>query len=182
MYTRLMDFLNRFNQIYTRQFGFRKAHSTTDTLINIVERIRKCLDKGEFACGVFVDLQKAFDTIDHNLLLNKLSMFGICDNELRWMESYLVNRMQSVFTGGVSSSPQPVVSGVPQGSILGPILISLYVTDLPDCLQNSEVLMYADDTVIYYSASDPSQLIRVLNEELKLLEGWSKYLFRRTNS
>ena len=101
-------------------------------------------------------------------------MLGICDKELQWMENYLSNRMQSVFTGGILSSPQPLVSGVPQGSILGPLWFSLYVTDLPDCLQNSEVLVYAYDTVIYYSASDTSQLIRMLNEELKLLESWSR--------
>ena len=77
MYSRLMDFLNHFNQIYTRQFGFRKAHSTINTLINIVERIRKCLDNGEFACGVFVDLQKAFDTVDHEILLTKLKHYGV---------------------------------------------------------------------------------------------------------
>ena len=72
MYSRLMSFLNHFNQIYSRQFGFRKAHSTINTLINIVERIRESLDVGKFACGVFVDLQKAFDTVDHEILLSKL--------------------------------------------------------------------------------------------------------------
>ena len=77
MYSRLMGFLDDQNLIYVRQFGFRKHHSTTHALINIVERIRKCLDKGELACGVFVDLQKAFDTVDHSILLSKLDHYGI---------------------------------------------------------------------------------------------------------
>ena len=77
MYSRLVSFLNAHNQIYSRQFGFRKSHSTVHTLINIVERIRESLDNGEFACGVFVDLQKAFDTVDHEILLAKLNHYGI---------------------------------------------------------------------------------------------------------
>ena len=83
------------------------------------------------------------------------------------MSDYLTDRVQSVFIGGVLSQPQQVVSGVPQGSILGPLLFSLYVTDLPNCLQAANVLMYADDTVIYYAASDANQLLQVLNVELK---------------
>ena len=85
MYSCLMSFLNRFDQIYTRQFGFRKAHSTV-----IVERIRKSLDKGEFACGLFVDLQKAFDTVDHEILLSKLDHYGIRGNANDWFKSYQV--------------------------------------------------------------------------------------------
>ena len=87
----LMSFLNRFDQIYSRQFGFRKAHSTVNTLINIVENIRESLDKGEFACGVFVDLQKAFDTVDHEILLSKLEHYGIRGIEKNWFKSYLSN-------------------------------------------------------------------------------------------
>ena len=85
-------------------------------------------------------------------------MFGICGSEHLCMSAYLTDRNQSVFVGGVLSSPQQVVSRVPQGSLLGPLLFSLYVTDLPNCLQASNVLMYADDTVIYYAASDANHL------------------------
>ena len=86
---------------------------------------------------------------------------------------YLTDRTQSVFVGGVLSRPERVVSGVPQGSILGPLLFPLYVTDLPNCLQAANVLMYADDTVIYYAASDANQLLQVLSVELKFLLDWS---------
>ena len=89
MYSWLMCFLNRFNQIYTRQFGFRKAHSTINTLIDIVERIRECLDKGEFACGVF-------DTVDHEILFAKLDHYGIRDVANDWFKSYFSNHSQFV--------------------------------------------------------------------------------------
>ncbi|KAM7436111.1 hypothetical protein ABFA07_014062 [Porites harrisoni] len=104
--------------------------------------------------GAFVDFRKAFDTIDYKILLDKLQLFGICGSEHLWMSDYLTDRTQSVFVGGVLSSPQQVVSGVSQGSLLGPLIFSLYVTDLPSCLQASNELMYTDDTVIYYAASD----------------------------
>ena len=97
MYPRLIGFLNQFNQIYTRQFGFRKSHSTTLTLINIVERVRESLDKGEFARGVFVDLQKAFDTVDHEILLTKLSHYGIRGLANQWFKSYLPERQQNLY-------------------------------------------------------------------------------------
>lgn len=104
--------------------------------------------------GAFVDFRKAFDTIDYKILLDKLQLFGICGSEHLWMLDYLTDRTQSVFVGGVLSSPQQVVSGVSQGSLLGSLIFSLYVTDLPSCLQASNELMYTDDTVIYYAASD----------------------------
>ena len=88
MYSRLMGFLNRFNQIHSRQFGFRKAHSTVDTLINIVERIRESLDNGKFACGVFVDLQKVFYTVDHDILIAKLDHYGIRGLENDWSNRF----------------------------------------------------------------------------------------------
>ena len=119
-----------------------------------------------------MDFRKAFDTIDHKILIDKLQLFGICDEHC-CMSDYLTDRTQSVFVGGVLSQPQQVVSGVPQGSILGPLPFSLYVTDLPNCLQAANVLMYADDTVIYYAASDANQLLQVLNVDLKFLLDWS---------
>ena len=131
------------------------------------------MDAGQLTGAIFIDFRKAFDTIDHKILLDKLQMFGIYDSEHRWMTDYLTNRTQSVFVRGVLSCPQQVTSGVPQGSILGPLLFSMYVTDLPNSLRAANVLMYADDTVIYYAASEANQLERVLNAELKLLHDWS---------
>lgn len=106
------------------------------------------------------------------IFVDKLQLFGIYESEHRWMTDYLTDRTQSVFVGGVLSCPQQVISGVPQGIILDPLLFSLYATDLPNCLRAANVLMYADDTVIYYAASDANQMLRVLNVELKFLHDW----------
>ena len=113
--------------------------------------------------GAFVDFRKAFDTIDDKISLDKLQLFGICGSEHLWMSDYLTYRTQSVSVEGVLSCPQQVVSGVSQGPILGPLLFSLYVTDLTNCLQASNEFMYADDTVFYYAASDIWNLILTIN-------------------
>jgi len=146
MYNRLVDFLNQSNQIYTRQFGFRKAHSTANTLINIVERIRESLDKGEFACGVFVDLQKAFDTVDHKILLHKLCHYGIRGPVNQWFKSYLSNRYQYVAIKNSKSILKLIIHGVPQGSVLGPLLFLLYINDLHFSIHTSETYHFADET------------------------------------
>jgi len=116
------------------------------------------MDAGQLTGAIFIVFRKAFDTIDHKILLDKLQLFGIYDGEHHWMTDYLADRTQSVFVGGVLSCLQQVVSGVLQGSILGPLLFSLYVTDLQNRMRAANVLMYADDTVIYYAASDANQL------------------------
>ena len=94
MYSRVIKFLESSKCIYPLQFGFRKQHSTNHILINITENIRSALDSGQFACGIFVDLQKAFDTVDHNILLQKLNHYGIRGVANTWFNSYLSNRLQ----------------------------------------------------------------------------------------
>ena len=113
MYSQLMGFLNRFNQIYTRKFGFHKAHSTINTLINIVERVRECLHKGEFACGVFVDLQKAFDTVDHEILHAKLEHHGIRGVANDKFKSYPSNCSQFVTILNSKSKRKLLKHGLP---------------------------------------------------------------------
>ena len=114
----------------------------------------KALTKGCVTAAVFVDFRKAFDSVNHQLLLKKLPGYGINNHELRWFKNYLTSRCQSVVYGSAQSAPQQIKSGVPQGSILGPILFSIYINDLPNCLLQSKILLYADDAVLFYADSN----------------------------
>ena len=128
MYSRLYHFLDSFKCLYELQFGFRSNTSTNNhALISITEKIREAIDSGNFACGIFVDLQKAFDTVDHDILLSKLYHYGVRGNSYLWFKSYLSNRKQFVSINGFNSSSLAIKCGVPQGSILGPLLFLIYI-------------------------------------------------------
>ena len=172
MYSRLISFLDTYNSIFTRQFGFRKSHSTSHVLINIVERIRSKLDKGEFGCGVFVDLQKAFDTVDHEILLSKLNHYGIRGLANQWFRSYLSERSQFVSIGISKSISKSIRHGVPQGSVLGPLLFLLYINDLHQSIKFSETFHFADDTHLLHFSKSIESLCSNVNRDLRNLTGW----------
>ena len=172
MYNRILDFLDSFNIIYKNQFGFRKKHSTTHALLSMVETIRSNLDRKLYSCGVFVDLEKAFDTVNHNILIQKLYYYGIRGIANDWFLSYLSNRKQFVTLENSKSKLCSVTCGVPQGSILGPLLFLIYINDMNCALKHSLVHHFADDTNLLYSDKKVKNLKKVMNNELKLLFEW----------
>ena len=121
------------NLIYDRQFGFRCKHSTNHALINITEDIKSYMDRGYIAAGVFIDLQKAFDTVNHQILCDKLAYYGFRGKSLNLIKSFLNNRKQFVSMNGFGSSKLNITCGVPQGSTLGPLLLLIYLNDLRFC-------------------------------------------------
>jgi hypothetical protein len=165
-------FLSKNNVIYDRQFCFRKGFSTSHALLSITERIRQALDKGQFACGIFVDLQKAFDTVDHKILIHKLSHYGVRGVANHWFESYLTGRSQFVSVSDKKSFPKSILHGVPQGSVLGPLLFLLYINDLHNAIIYSDVYLFADDTHILHINKSLDSLNKKLNVDLKLLCNW----------
>ena len=146
---RLYSFLNKYNILYDYQFGFREKHSTILALIEIMDSIRENLDKGNSIIGIYLDLSKAFDTVNHKILLHKLEYYGIRGNALAWFASYLSDRQQLTFVNNMYSSTKPVTVGVPQGSVLGPLLFLLYVNDIHNCVNEHTVRLFADDTNLF---------------------------------
>ena len=132
------------------------------------------MDKGEYCGAVFIDLNKAFDTVGHGRLLSKLPFYGIKDKELTWFEDYLFGRRQCarVIYDDTCSESQPVVCGVPQGSILGPLLFILLINDIDHQLNSCKILLYADDTVVFTSSKNQETIEENLNSDLSNLAAW----------
>ena len=162
MQTRLQKFLETCDVLFCMQFGFRSGHSTEHALISLTESIKTTLDNKRLGCGIFIDLQKAFDTVNHEILLNKLEHYGIRDTVLAWFESYLTNRRQLVSINGYSSSMCSISCGVPQRSVLGPLLFLIYINDLPNVSSMLSFFLFADETNIYLEADDLNSLTQTI--------------------
>ena len=131
MYSRLQNYLLDQNILYDKQFGFQTGHSTEHAIAQLVDQIYEAFEKNEYTLGVFIDLSKAFDTVDHSILLKKLELYGITNRNYAWIKSYLSNRLQYIQIDENSGTEYCVVKcGVPQGFILGPLLFFLYVNNL----------------------------------------------------
>ena len=172
MYKRLYQFLDTFEVLYPLEFGFREKHSTTHALLCLTESIKHSIDNGNFGCEIFLDLQKAFDTVNHKILLQKLEHYGVRGNGLNWFQSYLTGRSQYVTVNGHRSDYKPITCGVPQGSVLGPLLFLIYVNDLPSVSEVLKFYLFADDTSIYFDLKDLITLQKVVNRELKKIKKW----------
>lgn len=169
---RLTKYLEKFNLLTPRQFGFRPNFSTELALIEFSDQIKNFIDNGCWAAAIFIDFTKAFDTINHTVLFSKLESFGICGLALTLLKSYLHDRTQVVQFSDAISQPTTINQGVPQGSILGPLLFLLYINDLPGCLNNSDCVLYADDTTIFAGDRNLNTLTMQLNQDLASITSW----------
>ena len=172
MHKWLYNFLLEHNILYQNQFGFRKNNSTVFALAQITEMIEVSIDNRKFGCGIFVDLRKAFDTVNHEILLNKLEHYGVRESILKWFQSYLFDCKQFVSFNGESSGLLVNNCGVPQGSVLGPLLFLLYINDLPNISEVLNFYLFADDTNIYYQSNSLNELGKAVNKELSKLYLW----------
>ena len=171
MHKRLYRFLEICEILFCMQFGYRTGHSTDHALISLTETIKSSLDKNRYGCGIFIDFQKAFDTVNHEILLKKLEHYGIAIAR-NWFYSYHSCRKQFVSVNGHSSSLREISCGVPQGSVLGPLLFLIYINDLPNSSQFLSFFLFAYDTHIYYESNDLVILMRKVNKELKKVKLW----------
>jgi hypothetical protein len=169
---RLEAYINSKNILEKNQFGFRRIHSTYMAILDMYDKISESIDKHEVSIGVFIDLSKAFDTINHKILIDKLEHYGIRGVPLQWFKDYLSNRKQYVYYNNTASSLQTITCGVPQGSILGPLLFVLYVNDMMNCSKLLHFILFADDTNLFYCNKNYEDLMKNVNLELSKLSEW----------
>lgn len=169
---RLDSFITKNNILYSNQYGFRKSHSTDSALTNLLDKITEAQDKNEQVISIFVDLAKAFDTVDHKILLSKLYHYGIRGPAYNLLSNYLTNRQQFVQIGNACSIKRTVTHGVPQGSILGPVLFLIYINDMHTISSQMDPILFADDTTLTYSNKKISALTKEINKDLSQFNIW----------
>ena len=169
MYNRLFNHLESNDILYKKQFGFQAKNSTEHAALVLSENILTAFDKNEFLLSLFIDLSKAFDTVDHNILVKKLENYGVRNSNLKWFQSYLSKRKQFVTNG---KSILEITHGVPQGSILGPLLFLIYINDIAKCSKLLNFILFADDTTAFLSGKNATEVFKNVNTELPKLQSW----------
>lgn len=172
MYNRLLRFITKHDILYKHQFGFRNKYSTALALTLLTDKISDSFNNENVTIGVFLDFSKAFDTVNHQILLQKLEHYGIRGLAYSWMQSYLTNRSQFVSYNNVCSNTEKIFTGVPQGSVLGPLLFLLYINDMSNVSTKLFSILFADDSNFFISGSNPVDLINTINEELTHVYIW----------
>ena len=169
-----MFHIERNHLLESNQGGFRKNHSTMDTIAKFTNYLFYGINNKETTVACFIDLAKAFDTVNHKILIKKLEHLGITGNLNKFFENYLTNRKQRTTIDSKTSDYRNITCGVPQGSILGPMLFLIYVNDLSNVIENCKYQLYADDTVIYFTGSDLNVSTKILEKDLKNFTEWCK--------
>ena len=172
MYKRLVNFLEQNNSLYENQYGFRAGRSCEHALLNAKNTISDALNKNQVAVLLLIDFSKAFDMVDHDLLLSKLSHYGIRGNAHRWLTSYLSNREQYVCINGIDSNRSLIKYGVPQGSILGPLLFVIYINDIPNICKLAKFILYADDANIIITGKNITEIKGHIYDLITKLVNW----------
>ena len=173
MYNRLYNFLREHNLLYDKQFGFQASHSTDHAIIELTNQIYNSFNENKFTLGVFIDLSKAFDTVNHDIIITKLKYYGVKNTNIKWFKSYLSSRKQFIaYDQAEQTSMTNIICGVPQSSILGPLLFLIYVNDLYKASTILNPIMFADDTNLFHSHSDIKTLFQIVNKELTNINKW----------
>ena len=172
VYKRTLHFIQTNKILNNNQYGFREKYSTINAITALTSDVIKALENKDSVLSVFMDLSKAFDTIDHQILLYKLEFYGIRGTPLKWFKRYLSNRKQYVKYNNSDSLQRDITYGVPQGSILGPLLFIIYINDLPFCVEHCKTILFADDTTIYKTGKQVNNIYEDMNKELQILADW----------